>query len=85
MPAMTSLSLTPSVVTCLSTPCDFRTRSQRFRRDESPDMRHDSNPSMPTQSCVAARILANHTEITGPRAADRNHGYARPVIVMVET
>jgi hypothetical protein len=58
MPAMTSLSLSPAVVTCPSTLCDFPTRFQRFRRGKFPDIRHDSNPSMPTQRRLAAEVLA---------------------------
>ena len=64
MPAMISLSLVPSIVTCLSTPCDFRTSTQRFRRGQSLDTRNGSTPSIPTQSCVAADVLATHTDVT---------------------
>jgi hypothetical protein len=85
MPAMASLSWCPAAVTCHAAPCDFLTRSQRFRRGASPDTRHDSHPSMPTQSSVIAVVLASHAKITGRGASNLSHGCARPVIVMVET
>jgi len=83
MQAMTSLSLSPSVVTSLSTPCDFLTRSQRFRRGESPNKRNNSTPSMPAQSCGAADVLATNAEITSPQASDLGHGCVRHVVVLV--
>jgi hypothetical protein len=60
MQAMTSLSLCPSVVTCLPIQFYFLTRSQRFRCGKSPDTRLDFNPSMPTQGRVAAGLSSRH-------------------------
>jgi hypothetical protein len=77
MPAMTSLSWFPAAVTYLSPPCDFPTRSQRVRRGNSSDTRHDSNPPMPAQKWEAADVLATH------RASNLSLGCASPVVVMV--
>jgi hypothetical protein len=77
MQAMTSLSGSPSLVTFLSTPFNFHMKFKRFPHGQAPTQRHDSNPSIPTQNCVAADVLATH------RAPDSefSHGCANVVIM----
>jgi hypothetical protein len=74
----------PVVVTCLSAPSDFLTRSRRFRRGDSPDIRKNPHPSVPAQSCGAADVPATHAQITGRWTPDLGHCCARHVVVRVE-
>ena len=85
MPAMTSLSWFPAVMTCLSPPCDFLTRSERFRRGEFPDTRNNSTHPCPRRAVWQQNVLAIRAKITGLGASNLSHGWARPVIVMTET
>jgi hypothetical protein len=58
MQATTFLSLIPSVITCLSIPFDFLSKSQIFRCTKSLDKRHNPNLLMATQQGSAAYGLA---------------------------